>query len=97
MGLNSADDLPDRVKKNLLDLQYNKYLQYYNTSIILLFTYFIGVGIAFITKQIDISDPRQFLSLSVVSASVTVLIILFMLNFKNHQQNILTEIKRLKI
>ena len=90
-------ELSDKVKKNLLDLQYNKYLQYYNTSIIILFTFFIGVGIAFITKQIDISEPRQFLSLSVISISITVLIILSMLRFKSHQQNILDEIKNLKI
>lgn len=90
-------ELSDKVKKNLLDLQYNKYLQYYNTSIIILFTYFIGVGIAFITKQIDIGEPRQFLSLMVMSISIAVLIILSMLRFKNHQQNILDEIKSLKI
>lgn len=90
-------ELSDRVKKNLLDLQYNKYLQYYTTSIIILFTYFIGLGIAFITKQIDIGEPRQFLSLMVISISITVLIILSMLRFKNHQQNILDEIKNLKI
>ncbi len=90
-------ELSDKVKKNLLDLQYNKYLQYYNTSIIILFTYFIGVGIAFIAKQIDIGEPRQFLSLMVISISITVLIILSMLRFKNHQQNILDEIKNLKI
>ncbi len=89
--------MPDQVKKNLLDLQYNKYLQYYNTSIIILFTYFIGAGIAFITKQINISEPKQFLSLMVMSISITVLIILSMLHFKNHQQNILDEIKKLKI
>ncbi|MBI4983125.1 hypothetical protein HZC32_00570 [Candidatus Woesearchaeota archaeon] len=90
-------EISDKVKKNLLDLQYNKYLQYYNTAIIILFTYFIGVFIAFITKQIDISKPGQFLSLSVISISTTVLIILFMLRFKSHQQNILGEIKNLKI
>ena len=90
-------EISDKVKKNLLDLQYNKYLQYYNTSIIILFTYFIGVGIAFITKQIDIGEPRQFLSLSVMSISIAVLVILSMLRFKNHQQNILDEIKSLNI
>jgi len=90
-------EISDKVKKNLLDLQYNKYLQYYNTSIIILFTYFIGVGIAFITKQIDINEPKQFLSLLVISISTVVLIILFMLRFKSHQENILDEIKNLKI
>jgi len=91
------EEIPDLVKKNLLDLHYNKYLQYYNTSIIILFTYFIGVGIAILTKQINISEPEQFLSLIVLSISITVLIILFMLRFRSHQQNILDEIKKLKL
>lgn len=90
-------ELPEKVKKNLLDLQYNKYLQYYNTSIIILFTYFIGATIAFITKQINIHESGQLLALGVISITVTSIILLSMLNFKNHQQSILDEIKKLNI
>ena len=59
--------LSDKTKKNLLDLEYNKHLQYYNTSIILLFTYIIGISIAFITKQIDYRNPRQLVMVAIVS------------------------------
>jgi len=90
-------EISDEVKKNILDLQYNKYLQYYNTSIIILFTYYVGVGIAFLTKQLNLGDSRQFLSFGLVSISITTVIILLMLNFRSHQQKILEEIKKLGI
>ena len=55
------------VKKNLLDLQYAKYLQYYTTAVIILFTYGIGVAIAFITKQIDFYSIGQMLLVFLIS------------------------------
>lgn len=90
-------NLSEKVKKNLLDLQYNKYLQYYNTSIILLFTYFIGVAIAFITKQVSVNNVRQLFLVSITTVLVTSFIILLMLYFKNHQENIFEEIRRLEL
>lgn len=89
--------LSEKVKKNLLDLQYNKYLQYYNTSVILLFTYFIGVAIAFITKQVSVNNVRQLFLVSITTVLVTSFILLLMLHFKNHQENILEEIRGLEL
>lgn len=66
--------LGDKIKKNLLDLQYNKYLQYYNTSTIILFTYVIGVVIGFIT-----------------------FLLFIMLRFKDHQKNIVNEVRKLNV
>ena len=43
-------------KKNVLDLQFQKYLTIASVSIIIAFTYFIGVGIATITNQIKLDD-----------------------------------------
>jgi hypothetical protein len=43
-------------KKNILDLQFQKYLTIASTSVIIAFTYFIGVGIAIFTKQVDLED-----------------------------------------
>lgn len=91
------EEISDRVKKNLLDLQYNKYLLYYNTSIILLFTYFIGVTIAFITKQISYKNINQLLLVTAISITVISFIISFMLRFKEHLTNILQEVKKLKL
>ena len=91
------EGISDQVKKNILDLQYNKYLQYYNTAIIVLFTYFIGVGIAILTKQINFNDPRQSLSLGLISTAFVTVCVLSLLYFKNAQENILQGIKELKI
>lgn len=89
--------LSDKIKKKLLDLQYNKYLQYYNTSIIILFTYVIGVAIAFITKQIDYRNMNQIGLVGIISIAVVSIIIIFMLEMKDHIQNIPNKIKKLKL
>ncbi len=90
-------ELPDRIKKNLLDLQYNKYMQYYTTTIILLFTYGIGVFIAFITKQVDYTNTRHVSLVGIISITVISLIIIPMLRFKEHINNIPKEVKKLKL
>lgn len=92
-----ANSLPDKVKKNLLDLQYNRYLQSYNTSIIVLFTFLIGIGVAFITKQVDYNSFNQMLSIATITIAVVAVIVLLMLQFKGHMSNILKEIKKLKL
>jgi len=89
--------LSDKIKKNLLDLQYNKYLQYYNTSIIILFTYVIGVAIAFITKQINYKNMNEIGLVAIISIAVISIIVMFMLKMKDHIQNIPNEIKMLKL
>ena len=49
--------MDDRIKKkNVLDLQFQKYLTLASTSIIIMFTYLIGVGIAILTKQVNLKD-----------------------------------------
>ena len=89
--------LSDKTKKNLLDLEYNKYLQYYNTSIIVLLTYIIGTTIAFLTKQINYKDSGQLLSVAVVSIVVIGVIIILMLKFKDNLTTISKEIEKLKL
>ena len=89
--------LSDTTKKNLLDLDYNKHLQYYNTSIILLFTYVIGTFIAFLTKQIDYKNLNQLFLFIVVSISFIVPIIIFMRKSKEQLRDIPKEIKKLKL
>ena len=89
--------LSEKVKKNLLDLSYNKYLQYYNTSIIIIFTYLIGVGIAFLTKAIDYRHRQQVLLVSVISLVFLLVLVLLLRNFKEHQENIKEEMRKLRI
>jgi hypothetical protein len=83
------------IKKNLLDLQYNKYLQYFTTTVILLFTYLIGVGAGFITGQVDPGSYSQLLLLGSITAAVVSLFLLMMLHFRWHMGNIIREIRKL--
>ena len=89
--------LPERVKKNLLDIHYSKYLQYFNTTIIISFTYLIGVSIAFITKQIDYKDPKQLFLIALVSIGFLGLMAILLLKFKEHIDKIPKEIKKLDL
>ena len=57
-------------KKNVLDLQFQKYLTISSTSIIIMFTYVVGVGIAILTKQIKLNDFIVMGILFVISAGV---------------------------
>lgn len=41
-------------KKNVLDLQFQKYLTLASTSIIIMFTYLVGIAI--LTKQVNLKD-----------------------------------------
>ena len=89
--------LSDKTKKNLLDLDYNKHLQYYNTSIILLFTYVIGTFIAFLTKQIDYKNLNQLFLFTIVSIAFVAPITIFMRKSKEQLIKIPQEIKKLKL
>ncbi len=89
--------MDDRIKKNLLDLEYNKHLQYLNTTVIILFTYFIGVVITLVTGQFNYNNKDQlflgaFLSMGVMSTTV-----ILMLRFRVHLKNITEEIKKLNL
>ncbi len=89
--------LSERTKKNLLDLQYNKFLQYYNTSIIILFTYLIALAIGFVTKQINYRDTGQLTLVVPISIGIITILTLSMLRFKDHLKNILEEVKKLRM
>jgi len=78
----------DRIKKNLLDLKYSKYLQYYNTTIILLATYLIGLSIALISNQISTSNPINFFFALILSLIYCGTIIKFAINFKKQLHKI---------
>ena len=89
--------LPERVKKNLLDINYSKYLQYFNTTIIISFTYIIGVSIAFITKQVNYKDPTQLFLVVLISIGFLGIMTMLLLNFKGHIDKIPKEIKKLNL
>lgn len=89
--------LPDRVRKNILDLEYNKYVQHINTCAIAVITYVVGVGIALITKQIDYNDSRHLLAIFFGSLAFISSMILLIKNYKIILKEILEEIKQLKL
>lgn len=93
---NPENKLSDRLKKNILDLTYNKYLQYQTTSIIISFTYLVGVAVAFLTKQLSLTDYSQMILLLSFSIIVLTPAVYFILSARKHLKNIIEEIKKLK-
>ena len=83
------------IKKNILDLRYNKYLQYQTTAIITLVTYMIGVTIAVLTKQINYQDMRQLLIVAVLTIGMVWLHFYLIIMYKNRQEKIIKEISHL--
>ncbi|MDP3027600.1 MAG: hypothetical protein Q8N63_07890 [Nanoarchaeota archaeon] len=82
-------------RKNLLDLYYYKNLQYKNTVIIILFTYFIGILVAFLTKQLDITNRLDMILVATLSIIVMGIGVLFLNEFNYHLKKIPEEIKKL--
>ena len=82
------------IRKNLLDLKYNKNLQYFNTTIIALLTFLLGIIIAYISQDIlfTLDNSLIFLSITVIIMSMCVI---SLINFHNKMRNIEKEIKNL--
>ena len=87
--------LKDVIDKNLLDLEFSKYLQFYNTAIIVLFTYFIGLALALLTRQIDVRNIVQVIIVADISAFFSVLIVMLILSFKRKMRSVLSRIQKL--
>lgn len=85
------------IEKNLLDLEYNKNLQYFNTCIITILTYIVGLMIAIITEQIN---PLKFnQAIFTLSISLTFMLVLFRMLYvlRKNLDRITNEIRELKI
>ena len=87
--------LTESVKKNLLDLHFSKYLLYQTTVIVIIFTYIVGLSLAFIGKQIKANDLSQVIAVVVVSIVLLSPLIILLLNYRTHMRNILEEIRKL--
>lgn len=85
----------DELKKNILDLTYSKYLQYFTATIIAVFTYFIGLSITIFSKQIDLANISQSLAVAVVSVLFLWGAAFFLLRFKSRMNNVLSELRNL--
>jgi len=85
------------LKKNILDLHFHKYLVIASTSIIISFTYLIGVGIAVITKQIKFDNLFFVIILFIFSVMVLGMCAYFLFNSIYHIKNIPIVIKEIKL
>jgi len=86
-----------KIKKNLLDMYYNKNLQYVNTSIVLIFTYFIGILIAFVTEQIDLKNNIQIMLIGVASIFFLSIMSILVQRFRSNMKLATREISRLNL
>jgi len=82
-------------KKNVLDLQFQKYLTIASTSVIIAFTYFIGISIAIFAKQIKLNDFVVIVALFAVSAAVLGVCARLFFNATFHLRNIPAVVKSL--
>ncbi len=89
--------LSDKVKKNILDLEYNKCLLYQTTGIIVVITYLIGVAIGFTTGQIDYKNAKHIASLVFGSLAFVGLIGFLLRQYKKRLKEIPEEIKQLRL
>lgn len=87
--------MDNNIKKNILDLEYNKYLQYFNTLIVLIFTYFIGLLIALFTKQLNYTNGKNMLFIFLILIIFMVTFIVLIVYIKEKMKNIIKEIKTL--
>jgi len=83
------------IKKNILDLQFQKYLVIASTSVIISFTYFVGIIIAILTKQIILNDFIRMGAVFVISVGIISICLIFFLNSIFHIRKILKCIKKL--
>ncbi|MBS3088386.1 hypothetical protein J4402_01255 [Candidatus Pacearchaeota archaeon] len=84
-----------KIKKNLLDLHFQKYLTFLSLSVVISFTYLIAVVIAVLTAQIKLDS---FFSMSILFIfSTAVLGLCSFLFFKSlfHLKNIINSLKEL--
>ena len=79
-------------RKNILDLKHNKYVQYYNTTIVLTFTYIIGLIIAITTQKITFNMTGIIIFISIIFLGTCTHILL---NLKDNLQNTIKEIEDL--
>ena len=83
------------VRKNILDLAHQNYLQFYVATIISLVTYVVGVGLALVTKQIRLNDYAQVWTLSIMTAGVLGIAIPLLIRFRKNIISIPDEIRQL--
>ena len=83
------------LKKNLLDLSYQKYLQFFTTAIIILFTYVVGVIIALFSGQIDAGNGKQLFLVGISSIFFFYFVIIALMQYRRRLEEITGQIRSL--
>ena len=86
----------NKIKKNILDLQFQKYLIIASTSVIITFTYIIGIVLASLTKQIKFDNFFSMILVFLFSTVVFGLCAFFLFKSLFHIKNILRILKDIK-
>jgi len=84
------------LRKNILDTEFQKYLIIASTSAIMGFTYFIGLTIATLSKQIDLNNPNQLILLMSISSITLSVVLYYSINSINKIKRITKAIKKLE-
>ena len=87
--------ISDKLKKNLFDLEYQKYLQYFTITIITIFTYLVGFLISVITNQIN--TTVEWVLAIFISILVLIIGVFILYKFKRDLSKIYKKIESLKI
>jgi len=82
-------------KKNVLDLQFQKYLIIASTSVIVAFTYIIGVVIAIFSNQIKLNDFVSMSAVFIISVGVLGVCFVFLFNAIFHLKRIPNVLKNI--
>ena len=86
---------PD-IKKNLLDLSFQKQLVIASTAIILGFTYIVGFGVALVTNQIDLKSNVTLALLIIITILLYGILSIFFLKARKNMEFIVKDIKTLE-
>lgn len=91
-----AISMNDLIKKNVLDLNYSKHLQYKITAIIVATTYLFAVTISLFTEDLKLNNPLHMSVLAIFSIIVLTPCIFIILDSSKHLSKIVNLVKGLK-
>ncbi len=74
------------IEKNILDLEYQRYLQYHAATLIILATYLIAVGVSLITNKLTFGFSQIIMLVVPTSFMVILSTIFFILINKKKQE-----------
>lgn len=86
----------EELKKNILDLEFQKQLIVTSTTIVICFTYFVGLLFAVFSSQINFDNLTIKFAVLLVSISILGVSIIILSNSYSKIKNIPEEIKMLR-